>query len=586
MIQELNDDIDLQCIDAEEFDVKGLIEPFDLGKGTCRFRIIRTKAARYLFMDIHHIVADGTSLRILARDIGNAYDGRPLAKEKCIPISKEGTAYDWAFHDSVFGAVEAASFPLRDVYSDAPSKAVKRVEFGTDAERLRRFYKDNGFSRTAYLATAFGYALDCMDPRGRAYFGLLQSGRTEDTSDAVASLAHTVPFTVSFDGSPIADVMKESQRIIEGCRQHDVSMSDFNAKYGFSAEAVFAYHKDLRDIEMISGHDSSPKILSEYLSPAPEKIRFELCDKDDGFALLVTYRTDYYTEGMIDSLISIFIRTVDAAFVESGFEDIDITDKASALQLDSFNDTDSDKDLSEAPIEIIEERMSDRKDSVAVIFKDVSLTYGDLDDVSGRIASYVAGKGIGCDEFVAVLVNRSERFVTTSVGILRAGAAYQPLDPSYPKERLNFMVKDSGAKLVIADRDLAELIDEYEGEFLFTDQIEALPPGEIKAEHRPSDAFTILYTSGTTGTPKGCILENGNLSHFIDYHSKTMGFGPDSRVATYASFGFDANMMDVFTTLCNGARLYILPEEIRLDITAMDRYFIDNEITSSMMTTQ
>ena len=586
IVQEPNVDIDLQYIDTEEFDVEGLIEPFDLDKGTCRIRIIRSKTARYLFMDIHHIVADGISIRILARDIGDAYDGRPLAQEKCIPVTKEETAYDWAFHDSVFGAVEAASVPLRDVYSDKPAVAFRLAEFETDAERMRRFYKDNGFSRTAYLATAFGYALECMDPRGRAYFGLVQSGRTEDTSDAVASLAHTVPFTVSFDSALIKDAMRESQRIIEGCRQYDVAMSDFCAKYGLSAEAVFAYQKDIRNIEMISGHDSSPRVLSEYLSPAPEKIRFELCDKEDGFALTVTYRTDYYTEGMIDSLISIFIRVVNSAYVEARFEDIDITGQASALQLDSFNNTDLDKDLSKTPVEIIEERMSDRKDSVAVIFKDVSLTYGELDDVSGKIASYVSSKGIGCDEFVAVLVNRSERFVTASIGILRAGAAYQPLDPSYPKERLNFMVKDSGAKLVIADRDIADLIDEYDAEFLFTDQIASLPSGEFKVDHKPNDAFTILYTSGTTGTPKGCILENGNLSHFIDYHSKTMGFGPDSRAATYASFGFDANMMDVFTTLCNGARLYILPEEIRLDITAMDRYFIDNEITTSMMTTQ
>lgn len=156
IVQEPNDDIDLQYIDTEEFDVGGLIEPFDLGKGSCRFRIIRTKTARYLFIDTHHIVADGTSIRILARAIGDAYDGRPLTQEKCIPDTKEETAYDWAFHDSVFGTVEAASIPLRDVYSDKPAKAFRWTEFETDAERMRRFYKDNGFSRTAFLATAFG----------------------------------------------------------------------------------------------------------------------------------------------------------------------------------------------------------------------------------------------------------------------------------------------------------------------------------------------------------------------------------------------------------------------------------------------
>ncbi|MBR4203451.1 MAG: AMP-binding protein, partial [Candidatus Methanomethylophilaceae archaeon] len=159
-------------------------------------------------------------------------------------------------------------------------------------------------------------------------------------------------------------------------------------------------------------------------------------------------------------------------------------------------------------------------------------------------------------------------------------------DPSYPKERLNFMVKDSGARLVIADRDLIGLIDEYGGDVLFTDEIDSLESGHAHADTAANDAFTILYTSGTTGTPKGCILENRNIMSTVNHYTRNLEASDTMRTASYASFGFDANMMDIFVTLCNGGALHIIPEDMRLDLPQVDRYFIDNGITHGFMTTQ
>ena len=586
IIQEPADGVDVSIIEMDDgFDVKSLIEPFDLDKGPCRFRIIRTPSSNFLFMDFHHIVTDGTSLRILARDIGYAYDGRTLKSNDAIPAVQK-KENDWSFHDSVFEAVESASLPLRDMYAEVPGSAVFCTRFALDQERMRRFYKDNGFGRTAFLATAFAYALECMDPKGRAFFGVALSGRTEELSDAVTCLAHTTPFTAAFDGSEIRDVMKESQRILDGCRRNDIAMSEICARYGLENEVTFVYQKDILDFEMVKGHDTEPRFLREYLSPSQEKIKVEVADDGDGFKALFTYRSDYYSEEMISSLASIFALTAAGALIHGKFEDIDIADAAAMELLDSFNLTDAEQDLSVTPIEMVEKAMSAHPDSTAVVFKDIALTYRDLDDVSRKIASYVMGKGIGKEDYVSILVHRSERIVTASIGVLRSGAAYQPLDPSYPTERLNFMVKDSGAKLVIADRDLIGLLDEYTGDVLFTDEIPSLTAGDIERDHSPGDAVTILYTSGTTGTPKGCIIENGNLSSFVNFYTRFAKLGSDSRIATYASFGFDANMMDIFSAMCNGSALYVIPEEMRLDLPQVDRYFIDNGITHGFMTTQ
>ena len=191
-----------------------------------------------------------------------------------------------------------------------------------------------------------------------------------------------------------------------------------------------------------------------------------------------------------------------------------------------------------------------------------------------------------------------------SFGVLRTGAAYQPLDPSYPKERLNYMMKDAGAKLLICDRDLRSLVDEYDGNVIFTDEIELDCTKILKqnqnedgtkcgangifncADIKGEDAFIILYTSGTTGVPKGVVLEHRNLAAIISYQLRVSAINQNTKYAAYASYGFDANMLDTYPVLCGGGELHILDEEIRLDLGAIEEYFKKNQITHAFMTTQ
>ena len=225
--------------------------------------------------------------------------------------------------------------------------------------------------------------------------------------------------------------------------------------------------------------------------------------------------------------------------------------------------------------------------STAILYDGERLTYAQLDRMTDAIAAVVAAQGIGRGSVVSTLLPRCKWMPVVAVSILKTGAAYQPLDPSYPPERLNFMVQDSAAALVIADRALQGLLSEYEGPFLFTDELDSLPEAEpLHREITPEDGFILLYTSGTTGTPKGVRLSHGNLVNFIDWYIPKFGLSHESRSAAYASFGFDASMMDTYPILCAGGELHILSDEVRSDLRAINRYFIENAITHSFMTTQ
>ena len=144
--------------------------------------------------------------------------------------------------------------------------------------------------------------------------------------------------------------------------------------------------------------------------------------------------------------------------------------------LDSFNETDVDYDASQTIVSLFAKQAKLVPDNIAVVYKDKHYTYKEVDEISDRIAAYVASKGLKAEDVVSVLIPRCEWMAIASLGILKAGCAYQPLDPSYPKERLNFMMQDAAAKLLIADEELRDIVDEYKGDVLLTKDIAALVP--------------------------------------------------------------------------------------------------------------
>ncbi len=236
---------------------------------------------------------------------------------------------------------------------------------------------------------------------------------------------------------------------------------------------------------------------------------------------------------------------------------------------------------------LLEKSMAEHAGETAVVYNDRKLTYAEVDDLSGRIARFVAEKGIGRENVVSILLNRSEMMIVAAIGVIRAGAAYQPLDPSYPDERLSFMMEDAEAKLLITEDSLRGRTGSFRGDVLNIADIPSLPKlsGPLPRV-APEDLFVLLYTSGSTGVPKGVMLEQGNLVAFLDWYVRYYGIGQDSRVAAYASFGFDASMMDTYPVLTSGGQMHIIDEAIRMDFPRLHDYFERHGVTHSFITTQ
>lgn len=249
-------------------------------------------------------------------------------------------------------------------------------------------------------------------------------------------------------------------------------------------------------------------------------------------------------------------------------------------------------------ISLIQRQASLTPDNIAVVYGKNSYTYRDVMAKANGIAQQIAQKGLGKEDVVGILIARNQWMAMGPLGVLTAGCAYMPLDPAYPAERLNFMLGDSHAKLLIADREVfaasgletegaAVNVEGRSVPVLYTDEL-ALPAPDVSP--RTSDISAdrlalLIYTSGSTGQPKGCMIEQGNISHNAEESRSVFRLDSSCRVASYASFSFVPTVHDVFGTLTTGGTLYIIPEDVRFDFVRLAQFINDNAITHIIMST-
>ena len=592
------------CADIEAEKAK-FIEPFNI-VGDClfRLRLLKDSGHYYLLQDIHHIISDGASRKVLLADIEKAYGGETLQPEEKT-MAEVAMAEDAKSKSADFEADKkwyAENFDCGDVYSPllgdilAEGKKVRGEAKLTRQMRIEEaevesYCQKHGIYKSTFFTAAYGYLLAKYNNEQQALFSTIHNGRSDkQLAHSVAMLVRTLPVYAKWDNeTTVLDFLKANQEQMSGCRQHEAyAYSDVVNDLGLQAATMFAWHGTLFDSLTFAGQPMQAKRLNNNTLEVAIYVKGYICDGQ--YVVEAEYNPGEYSEKLVAQFLESYEAVVAGMLTQTLLHDVEITTAAQTALLDSFNPQGVDYDTTETVVSLFRKQAKATPDAEAVVFKDHRYTYAQVDEISDRIAGYIASKGLGVGDAVSIIIPRCEWMVIASMGILKAGCAYQPLDPTYPKERLNFMVKDAKAKLLIADESLRDIVDEYQGPVLLTKDISQLPTANSQQlmanSPNPEDLFILLYTSGSTGVPKGCQLTHANLVCYCNWYWKYYDLKPEHNVAEYASYGFDVHQEGIYPPLTGGATVHIIPEELRLDLMALNDYFEREHITHTFITTQ
>ena len=325
----------------------------------------------------------------------------------------------------------------------------------------------NGIFKNTLFSAVYGFLLAKYNNEQEALFCTVYKGRQDKRlARTVGMFVKTLPVFMKFtDDTTTLDFLKAGQEQISGCREHDTYtftdvMTDLNLQMG----SIFSWQASLIDDVEIASKPAQTSLLNHATLNIP--LYVQVAVRDGHFYLQAEYNTGVYSELLVSQFLESYETVLDA-FLQGGIlRDINITTDAQLEMLDSFNQTDVAYDNTQTIVSLFRQQAKAMPDNIAVVFKQKKYTYKEVDEISDRIAGYIVSRfkvqGSSEEPVVSVLIPRCEWMAIASLGVLKAGCAYQPLDPSYPQERLNFMMQDACAQLLIADEELRPLVNEYQ----------------------------------------------------------------------------------------------------------------------------
>ncbi len=586
-------------IENGTFNDQSLIVPFDIYNDRLfHIRLLKDADHFYFFLDIHHIIGDGTTLKVMLSDVDKVYGGGTLEPEAMtmaeVAIAEAELRKTSAFEEGKqwyaqnFDCGDCFTQLMPDLEEPEHSEASMVRTLDVEMAEVDAFCKEKGIFKSNFFTTVYSFLLAKYNNEQESLFTTIYNGRTDKRFlHSVGMTVKTLPVYAKFDNeTKVLDYLKAGQDQMSGVRQHEAyAFSDALNDLGLQSNSMFAWHGMMFADEQLCGKPMKTiRLCNSTLEASLYLKAFILNGK---YQVKAEYNSNEYSQQLISQYLESYEAVVKGFLKEEYLRDVNITTENQIEVLDSFNQNDVDYDDTQTIVSLFRRQAKATPENIAVVYQDKRFTYAEVDEMSDRIAGYIAAKGLGLEDVVSVLIPRSEWMPIASLGVMKAGCAYQPLDPSYPKERLNFMMQDASAKLLIADEELRPIVDEYQGDVLLTKELMGLPAvPQLPAEPKPDNMYIMLYTSGSTGVPKGCQLIHRNMVAFIHWYQRYYDLKAEHKVAAYASYGFDACMMDMYPALTCGATLYIVPEELRLDLVALNEYFESEHITNSFMTTQ
>ncbi|MDB2556025.1 amino acid adenylation domain-containing protein [Flavobacteriaceae bacterium] len=331
-------------------------------------------------------------------------------------------------------------------------------------------------------------------------------------------------------------------------------------------------------------------IISDYefdIVTSQFDLTLNVSESEKGLRLDMNYCTALFDKATVNRMLSHYLELLVSIVndITQPIASLSMHANQEELQLlEAFNATEVAYPKNKTVVDLFEDQVKKTPKNIAVVFEGEELSYKELDRRSNQLARYLRSKGVEPDDLVGICLDRSLEMIIGILGILKSGGAYVPIDPKYPKERIDYMIDDAGIGLLLSDTDSFDTLGKLSEVLIVLldkdwDIISDLSSRRLSKVLSPKNLAYVIYTSGSTGKPKGVLIEHGNVTRLFKHESCLYDFDSNDVWTMFHSFCFDFSVWEMYGALLNGGRLVIVPEYITKDAIYFKKLLIKEGVT-------
>ena len=564
-----------------------------------------------LLLESHHIIMDGTSLEILINEFCKLYNNENLEnlnieyKDFAVwenkylesDMVKESENY-WVnkFKDSEIPAINLPydfSIPSSRSYKgNTISRKISEKDFNKYMTSAKKF----GVSPYMFFLSTLFVLLYKYTGQEEIIIGSPVTGRRNNQlQDIIGMFVNNIAVDGKIDSSKkFAEFLNTiKQQVLNDLEYQDYPYNLLVKKLGISNDStnnplfdvMFAY-QNANSNKLTLGNESVEIIKS---SSGISKFNLSIEIEPDTRVVNLEYRTDLFKESTIDRLFEHFINALNIISDNNDvlIKDISIISEEEKNKiLYEFNATAVNYPNDKSIIELFEEQVEKTPDNTALVFENDSLTYKELNEKANQLANFIKTEGFAPEDIICILLDKSIEMIIAILAILKNRCAYLPIDITYPQERIEYIIKDSKSKLLLTSKNqntfnlpIKSIYIDLDNNNIYNSDSKA----NISMTRNSTDLAYIMYTSGSTGNPKGVMIENKSISRLI-INNNYIKFQKNDRILQTGSIVFDACTFEIWGAFLNGLPLYIIKKEDLLDESIFHEYILKNKITVLWLT--
>jgi len=589
---------------------------FDLERGPLlRATVIRQSEQEHvLLLSLHHIICDGWSMGVLFGELEKlygAYRRGEVGELEELPIQYADYAMwqrEWLQGEVLEEQVrywkeQLAGAPgLLELPTDRPRPPLQsyggqvrsRVISGEILAGLKELNQRAGTTLfMTLLAGLYGVLHRYSGAEDVVIGSPIANRNREETERLIGFFVNTLALRVRVEGEQsFVELLEQVKRVALGAYEHqdlpfEKLVEELQPERSLSYHPLFQVMLVLQNAS--DGEVRLPgaevKALTVQAEAAIFDLSVELREDKGQLRVRMLYNTDILDGETVDRMLGHYARVLETAAraPATKIKDLPLLSPQEWQQLIvDWNHTAVEKTLDGCVHEVFEQQVERSPDSIAVVAGLQSLTYSELNRRANQLARYLRTLGVGRDVPVALYLNSSQEMIVAALAVLKAGGAYVPMDPSYPLERFQFMLRDSAAPIVLTVGSLAERLQSESGVVALDDrwdEIAKASDSNLITTVHPENLAYIIYTSGSTGRPKGAAISHSSLTNLLQHHHNTYRLDSQSRVSQFVAPGFDGWVWEVWPTLAFGASLHLVPDSLRLLPVDLMTWLLQERIT-------